>query len=105
MNRPQQIREVFFELRRAVGDQASARELLQLASAIVRAYTEPEDDGAEPEFWGRAPFLAAEVDKAMMDGGWRVLDFECRCGLPVAEETPENTLWVQARLRRLVERR
>jgi hypothetical protein len=44
MNRPQQVRAVYQELRRTLGDRFSARELLEQAAALVDLFTVPEDN-------------------------------------------------------------
>jgi hypothetical protein len=99
VNRPNQIRRVYIELRRALGDDLSAGDLLRLAASIVRAYRAPEE--ADPTS-NRPPFFALEVDKAMKDGGWRVLHHEERTGTQLSEELPDNYFNVQAKIRELV---
>ena len=82
MNRPAQIRAIFAELRSALGESYSDRELLKLAHSIILAYAaagKVDDDVVEAIKSGRS-FFATPLDEAMEDGGWRVLDFEDRRG-------------------------
>ncbi len=44
MNRPQQVRAVFQELRQTVGHLYSARELLEKAAALVNLFLDEDDD-------------------------------------------------------------
>lgn len=77
MTRSTQIREVFAELRNALGDRISARDALEAAASIVDLFTIDEDDG--PQFdlrYGGMPFSQWAVDVALADGGWRVLGLE-----------------------------
>ncbi|MFZ1642473.1 MAG: hypothetical protein WAV07_13805 [Candidatus Contendobacter sp.] len=76
MNRPQQVRAVFQELRRAVGDRFSARELLEQAAALVDLFTVPEDNTRFELRTGGVPFEEWSLDVAMRDGGWRILNYE-----------------------------
>ena len=91
MQRPAQIRAIFAELRAALGQEAHARDLLQLAHLILRAHEAPsaEEDIVVPI--GRTPLFALPLDIAMEDGGWRVLNFECEHGIEFDESEPINT--------------
>lgn len=76
MNRPQQVRQVFSELRAALGSHVSSRDLLEAAGALVELF---DEDADEPRFElrvGGLPFARWAVDKAFADGGWRVLALE-----------------------------
>lgn len=98
MSRPSQIRRVVAELRRALGPEVPVWQLLQLAAAIVEAHRNPEAfDYASPT--ERPPFFAMDVDTALDDGGWRVLDFECRGGMSIGKETGDTSDRVALRLR------
>ena len=83
MSRPSQIRRVVAELRAVLGPEYPFRDLLRLAAIIVRAHREPEvlDEGG----YVRSAFFAIEVDLALQDGGWKVLDFERRGGMSFDE--------------------
>jgi hypothetical protein len=104
MNRPLLTRAVFFELRRALRDAFSAGELLRLAASLVAAYKLDWEDKDYGGYVSRDPFRAAAVDKAMMDGGWKILDFEHRSGMPMSDDTPEDHLAVEARIKGFVGR-
>jgi len=79
MNRPQFIREVYFELRRALADKVSQREVLESATALVDLFTLPEEDGPRFEIHnGGLPFDLWALDVAFADGGWRVMAHEAR---------------------------
>lgn len=80
MNHSRQVIEVFQELRRAVGGQLSARDLLAAASSMVELAAE---GGKEPQFdlyEGRLPFEHLPVDVALLDGGWQVMWHEMHGG-------------------------
>jgi hypothetical protein len=73
MNRSKKIRLIFFELRRALGDQLGTRELLNAAKSLVDL--QGDNWTHEPTFelrQGRTPFDHIELDIAMSDGGWQV---------------------------------
>lgn len=78
MNRPQQVRAVFQELRRTVGDRFTARELLEQAAALVDLFTVNEDASRFELRRGGVPFEEWSLDVAMADGGWRILNYEYR---------------------------
>lgn len=76
MNRPQQVRAVFQELRQTVGHLYSARELLEKAAALVNLFLDEDDDNPlySESMTGRVPFEERELHDLMADGGWRVLN-------------------------------
>lgn len=78
MNRPQQVRAIFQELRRTVGDRFSARDLLEQAATLVDLFTVPEDNTRFELRTGGVPFEEWSLDVAMADGGWRILNYEYR---------------------------
>ncbi|MBZ4195038.1 MAG: hypothetical protein LAE24_12165 [Candidatus Contendobacter sp.] len=78
MNRPQQVRATFQELRRAVGDQFSAGELLARAASLVDLFTVNDDPFRLEPLEDREPFEEWSLDVAMADGGWRILNYVCR---------------------------
>ncbi len=78
MTRSTQIREVFAELRHALGDRISARDALEAAASLVDLFVIDEDDEG-PQFdlrYGGMPFSQWALDVALADGGWRVLGHE-----------------------------
>lgn len=73
MNRPQRVKAVYLELRRAGGAAIAAGDLLDYASQLVDAFTEE----GQPQFVlriGGRPFDEWALHVAFADGGWRVLD-------------------------------
>jgi hypothetical protein len=80
MNRPDQVRHVAELLRKELGPHVPFRDLLRMAAVIVKAHREPERFLLE-EGRIRYGFFSLEVDVAIGDGGWRVLDFERRLGM------------------------
>ena len=72
-NKAQKIRVIFFELRRALGDQVGTRDLLNAAKSLVDLQS--DNWTHEPQFelrQGRTPLDHMELDIAMSDGGWQV---------------------------------
>jgi hypothetical protein len=89
------LRAIFAELREA-GVEASARDLLRIANYILQTFAAngEEIDLSDTPMDPRA-FFALPLDKAMEDGGWRVLEFEARRHAEVQEMSPEaRTLFV-----------
>ena len=79
MGRSAQVKEVYAELRRAIGDQASQKEVLECAALIVKMSADPQEEKViyEDRPGGR-PFGRWDLDTAFADGGWRVLNYETR---------------------------
>ena len=78
MNRPKQIREVYTELRRQLGNNVPSGDVLEAASTLVDLFSIPEDE-ASPQFdlrIGGVPFYLWSTDVALADGGWRVMGYE-----------------------------
>ena len=91
MNRPNLVRSIFAELQEVAGDIATPAELLRLASTMVEA-TDPDDacSGSElSDRKGGVPFDLWALDRAMADGGWRVLRHESELGTPVFGDESE----------------
>jgi len=103
LNRSQKLREVFAELKQFCGEKISAGELLRLATALIETYrnldVERYGDFGYPK---RDPFFASDVDKAMSDGGWRILNFERKTGMALSDDLPDNHWAVQTRIQKLV---
>jgi hypothetical protein len=74
MNRSQQVRAVFQELRQTVGHLYSARELLEKAATLVDLFTVKDDPSRFELRTGGVPFEEWSLDVAMADGGWRILN-------------------------------
>jgi len=77
MRKPDLIRAIYAELRRNIASDIPDGDLLRFAHLIVQSQTQDTDLLAE---FGRVvsgqSLLSAEVDQAMNDGGWRILEFE-----------------------------
>ena len=76
MNRARQVREVFVELRRSIGDRASPKDLLECAASLVELFDQDEGGPVYDLRTGGTPFINWAIDVAFADGGWRVLGFE-----------------------------
>jgi len=80
MRKPDLVRAIYVELRRNVAKDIPDGDILRLAHLIVRSQLEERDLLAD---FGRAgighSLLNAEVDEAMSDGGWRILEYEVGC--------------------------
>ena len=94
MNRSQKVKQVYQELREAVGDEFSAIELLQTAAQLVEIIN---DDGpiTGAQIHGPRPnFDELPVDQIIADGGWKVL---AREGTWINDIDGDDTLSVCAR--------
>jgi hypothetical protein len=94
MTRSTQIREVYAELRHALGNQISAREALEAAASIVDLFLIDEEEQA-PGFdlyVGGMPFCQWALDVAISDGGWRVLRYELEQARVIEEEAEWETV-------------
>jgi hypothetical protein len=72
------VRQVFAELRRALGSNIPAGELLRLAAALVDATMPIEERDAHRSSGPRPAFDQLPLDKAFEDGGWRIMSHEPR---------------------------
>jgi len=96
MNRSIQIREVYAELRRALGASISELEALEHAAALVNLFVLEDED--EPRFElriGGIPYDQWELDKIFSDGGWRMLQREPWLIRDIAEEDECEQLMYQ----------
>lgn len=73
MNRPQRVRAVYLELRRASLGNLPSGDLLEYADQLVDAFFGEEKPRFELRIGGR-PFDEWRLDTVFADGGWRVLD-------------------------------
>jgi hypothetical protein len=69
------VRQVFVELRRALGAELPAGALLRLAAALVDA-AHPLAGRDEHQRSDRPAFDQVPLDRAFSDGGWRVMHRE-----------------------------
>lgn len=76
MARSRKVRAVFAELRRALGEEIPAGELLRLAAALVDAsYSQVRKD-EHRNLGARPTFDQVPLDEAFADGGWRIMETE-----------------------------
>src|SRR2546429_451470 len=78
MNRSDQIRAIFNELRHSVGSHVSSAQVLACAASLVELFS---GSGEEPQFDARTgglPFSMWSADRALSDA-WRVLAQEPAC--------------------------
>lgn len=95
MNRPTLIRKIYAELRFEVGGAGSEAELLKVATAIAEIAL-ADDRRMRPKLTyhtGGVPFNCWSLDRAMADGGWKVMKHEHAMGRYASEDdfdTPES---------------
>ena len=78
MNRPTLVRKIYAELRTVADEDVGAAELLRAASKLADFYhstTRGRDPGLT-YYTGGIPFDRWALDRAMADGGWRILRYE-----------------------------
>jgi hypothetical protein len=102
VNRSQQTKAVFFELRHVFGTELSAGALLRIAARLVAAYHVVTWQKSYGGYTVPDPFFAQEVDLAMNDGGWRVMYFESGQGMSPCDELPDSDIRVQKRIKGFV---
>ena len=90
MNRPQRVRAVFQELRQTVGDRFGARELLEQAASLVDLFAVKDDPSRFELRTGGVPFEEWSLDRAMADGGWRILNHEYRRNRALFEDETQH---------------
>ena len=92
------VRQVFCELRRALGFEIPAGELLRLAAALVDATATHE---SRDEHRGVGPQPACDqlpLDKAWEDGGWRIMAHEPRWVSQACRDDDPNYATAQSRI-------
>ena len=70
------VRQVFAELRHALGAEIPAGELLRLAAALVDASYPRESKDQHLNVVDRPAFDQVPLDKAFADGGWHLMETE-----------------------------
>jgi hypothetical protein len=70
------VRQVFVELRRALGVEIPAGELLRLSATLVAATYPIESPDPDRRSGYLQAFDDAPLDRAFSDGGWRVMHRE-----------------------------
>ena len=77
MNNAQKVRAIYLELRQAIGEEHSDKELLVLSHGIVDSYQKSRE--STPNFslrLGSIPFEQRDLTEAFSDGGWNVMSYE-----------------------------
>ena len=84
MDRPTVVREIYAELRRVADPDCSASELLRAAAEIAEALRQSTGESGTglTYYTGGVPFDRWSVDRAMADGGWRILRYETELAPP-----------------------
>jgi hypothetical protein len=98
MDRPTVVREIYAELRRVADPDASASELLRAAAEIADALYEStgEPDPSLTYHTGGVPFDRWSLDRAMADGGWRILRHETELAFGnVDDESPVERIAIK----------
>lgn len=98
------IRQVFAELRHALGNEIPAIELLQLAAKLVdstRAPSVPDDDKLASV---RPSIDELPLDKAFADGGWGIMARDRAYSFDQCEEDPCVGARTKSTLDRLMKR-
>lgn len=72
------VRQVFAELRHALGAEIPAGELLRLAAALVDATYPRESKDEHRNVADRPAFDQVPLDRAFADGGWHIMETEPR---------------------------
>jgi hypothetical protein len=71
--RASKVRQVFAELRYALGNEMPTIELLQLATKLVDATRMPSSGGDDKIVQLRPSHDQLPLDEAFADGGWRIM--------------------------------
>jgi len=90
MNRPTVVREIYAELRRVADPDLTASELLRAAGEIAEALRQStgESGNGFTYYTGGVPFDRWSLDRAMADGGWRILRYETELAPPDFDDEP-----------------
>ena len=93
INRPEKVRRVYTELRRAAPEDISAQDLLRISAKLVAL---SEGRGGRPLARQGAPrptFEELPLDKALNDGGWRVMEHESRRMAQLYHDEPASRFY------------
>ena len=77
-NRSIKVRQVFAELRQALGAEIPAGELLRLAAALVDASSPGEAKDPHQSLDPRPAYDQVPLDKAFADDGWAIMRIDPR---------------------------
>jgi hypothetical protein len=86
MIRSEQIRSLYAELRRSTGDRHTPRVLLACAESLVELFAGSTEGPAFDLRAGGVGFDRWGIDRALADGGWRVLARECDFDIDPSED-------------------
>jgi hypothetical protein len=103
-HRALKVRQVFVELRHALGNDIPAIELLQLAAKLVHATQAPSDCDDEKIISARPSIDELPLDQAFADGGWGIMARNRAYNLDQFEEDPCMDARAKATLDRLMKR-
>jgi len=103
MNRADQVREVYRELRKSVGDRATSGELIRCAASLVDLFAESDEGPTFPDRVGGVSIEEWPLDVAFADGGWRVLSYEIRRRQAVHREEVREVVMHNGLARRIWE--
>jgi hypothetical protein len=98
------IRQVFAELRNALGNEIPAIELLQLAARLVDATRSPNVRDDEAVIRVRPSIDELPLDKAFADGGWEIMARDHAYRFEQFDEDPCVGAGAQSTLDRLMKR-
>ena len=76
MQKPQQVRHIYHELKAALGETMPADELLECASLIVDAATDTLSDGGVYHTDGRIPLCEMPVDEVISRWSWDLVEYD-----------------------------
>jgi hypothetical protein len=98
------IRQVYAELRHALGGEIPAIELLRLAAELVDAAREPFARDHEGVVSARSSIDELPLDRAMADGGWRIMARDRAQRSDYFEDDPCLRARAKSNLDRLIKR-
>ncbi len=90
MNKSAQVNAIYHELREAMGERATQKEVLQCAYSLVELFS---TDNAGPRCelrTGGVPFENWSLDAAFADGGWRIFWYEMHRGMEMDSDDWEG---------------
>ena len=76
MNRPQEIKKIYHELRMLLGDEYPDYELFKSASQLIEIYEDDKPINLDQLKSFEIQFKEREVAEATKDGGWRLISDE-----------------------------
>ena len=98
MNRSQQLRAFYLELRDIMGSEVPGSELAELAAALVEFANDELKVKEDPA--PRPTFEEQDVDKALADGGWSIAHREPHLWGEYDDEGKLESLRLEERIKR-----